>query len=110
MTCAVRRSDETTTTLSGARQLTRIQTSVGIQIATFDATPGPTSARCTFIDGGSTFGFFYAVGRAHEHASAVSMIGLVIGVVLILIGAYALTVGFRGRAVIERPAPPPTKT
>jgi hypothetical protein len=102
LTCAVTAEDGSTQTVKGSRQANADETSFGASIGSFDAAAGRTEVLCTWIRDPGGILQNYAVAPERTAAKIASYVLLGLGVLLGIIGAVLLIIGFRGRTVIER--------
>lgn len=103
--CDVTLADGTTTTVRVARQVISTDTSVGASIGYFDAVAGPTSVRCDHnVSTGVLLGG-YTVAETRQSLTIASLVVIGVGLLLGLTGAWVITSGARGQAVmVDAPA------
>lgn len=101
MSCVVDKPDGTRQRIDLSFAATRAETSVGEQMAAFTTPPGGTTVACDFDDHRRSSNYFYVVARARKSVAVAAIALFVGGLLVFFAGAWALGVGWRGRAVIR---------
>jgi hypothetical protein len=102
--CEVTGADGVAKPLEVASRTTRLDTSLGRELTSFEAQAGVTTVTCAFKDSISTAGYVYAVAPRHSKLVVAGIALAIGGVLLILSGVPLIVVGVRGRAVMHRAA------
>ena len=100
-TCTVTASDGSTRTVRGSRQFESTQSDFGASIGSFDVPSGTTEVRCVG-EGSRNIFDRYAVAPERLAARIVSYVLIGLGIVLGLVGAWLIKIGWRGQTVVER--------
>lgn len=97
--CSVTHPDGTTEEVSTSSSSSRLETSAGREVGSFEGRAGTTEVTCSWADSRSTFGQFYSVAETNEGGRLLGMLLLVGGVLVIGVGVVLVIVGVRGRSV-----------
>ena len=100
MDCTVTLADGTTIEPTRGVQLVAERSDFGSTIANFDAVAGPTTVLCDGSRGQIINNYAVAPYRGTAKIVAWALVGL--GIVAVVVGAWLMAVGLRGRPVVER--------
>jgi hypothetical protein len=101
--CTVVLSSGDLVEINGARQAISEETSLVSSIGWFTATPGETTVTCT-ESSALAEGYTFAVARPQTAVKVLSWVGIGVGVIGILVAAYLIAIGLRGRIVVCDPS------
>lgn len=102
--CVVEHPDGTTEELDPSSAAVRTTSSVGVSVAAFDGRSGSTTVTCAW-NGAGDRGGSYSVGRTQRAVQVVGIAALVAGVVLVIVGSWAMVIGYRGRPEVQELSP-----
>lgn len=104
--CSVVHPDGATEEVDTASGGSRLETSVGREVGSFDGRSGRTVVTCGWSDGHTAVGEFYSVAATSKTARLLAIGLLVGGLVVLGIGVVLVIIGVRGRSVrVPIPAP-----
>lgn len=111
--CSVLHPDGTTEDVNTSSSNSRLETSAGREVGSFEGRPGTTQVTCAWADGRGSVGEFYSVAETSEVGKVVGAVLLLGGVVVMAVGVVLVIIGVRGRSVrvpIDRHAAVPPTT
>lgn len=98
LACDVVRADGSTVRIRGSRQGLSVETGVGATVGSFDAVAGPTTVTCDFVVGSNSSGYFVSVAEQRPGVTAIGLVGMVGGGLVLALGIVLTVLGARSRA------------